>query len=395
MKIDIQYKMKIVTVEAPVNIAVIKYWGKRDEELILPINDSLSATLSTDFMCAKTTILASPLLKEDVFWLNGKQQSLDNPRLQNCLKEIKRRTNLESPILNWNISICSINNFPTAAGLASSAAGYAGLVAALAALYNIEGDITGVARVGSGSACRSLYGGWVQWNKGITSTGEDSIAHQIAPLSHWPEMKVLILVVNDERKKYSSTSGMKKSVETSELLPFRANTVVPKRIEAIKEAILKKDFETFAEITMKDSNSFHAICLDTLPPCVYMNDVSHAIVDVVHQYNAIKNSHKVAYTFDAGPNACLFLLESEVDEFLSVINYVFQPPTDLKTLEYIRGIKTEPKIIKDELKLSFEPKQQKPGFLKFIIHTTVGNGPRIIEDPENHLLTNEGLPKDL
>lgn len=109
--------MKIVTCVAPVNIAVIKYWGKRNEELILPINDSLSATLNTDFMSAKTTILASPELKENKFWLNGKEESFDNPRLVNCLKDIRERAKEVSPeLLTWNIAICSENNFPTAAG---------------------------------------------------------------------------------------------------------------------------------------------------------------------------------------------------------------------------------------------------------------------------------------
>lgn len=128
---------------------------------------------------------------------------------------------------------------------------------------------------------------------GLSSSGEDSIARQIAPASHWPEMRLLILVVNDERKKYSSTSGMKQSVETSELLKYRAKEIVPKKVEAIKKAILEKDFQKFARITMEDSNQFHAVCLDTFPPCVYMNDTSHAITDLVHTYNDYKSSFRV------------------------------------------------------------------------------------------------------
>ena len=106
-------------------------------------------------------------------------------------------------------------------------------------------------------------------------------------------MRVLILVVNDNRKKYSSTEGMKRSVETSKLLKYRAEEVVPKRIELISKAIQDKDFETFARITMEDSNQFHAVCLDTFPPCVYMNDTSHSIVEMVHAYNDYKSSSKV------------------------------------------------------------------------------------------------------
>lgn len=133
----------------------------------------------------------------------------------------------------------------------------------------------------------------VHWSKGVLENGMDSIAKQIVPASHWPEMRVIILVVNNEKKKYSSTSGMKTSVETSQLLKHRAEVVVPQRICTMIEAIKSRDFETFADITMRDSNQMHAVTLDTYPPCVYMNDVSHAIADLVHTYNQIKSSNKV------------------------------------------------------------------------------------------------------
>ncbi|KAJ8957080.1 hypothetical protein NQ318_007293 [Aromia moschata] len=381
---------KIVTCVAPVNIAVIKYWGKLDEELLIPLNDSLSGTLSTDFMRAKTTIMVSPTLQENKFWLNGKEQSFDNKRLDNCLKEIKRRANQELPILNWKLSICSENNFPTAAGLASSAAGYACLVSALAILYDIEGDISSIARRGSGSACRSMYGGWVHWCKGIKEDGLDSIAKQIAPASHWPEMRVLILVVSDGKKKYGSTEGMKRGVETSELITYRAQYVVPKRIEDISEAIKKRDFNTFAQITMQDSNQMHAICLDTYPPCVYMTNVSHAIAGLVHAYNSYKGSNKVAYTFDAGPNACLYLLEPEVEEFVSIVNYVF-PPSDPQG--YFQGMPLSMKDIPQDIKLSLDLERHQVGSLKSIIHTKIGEGPQIISDSTCHLLNDLGVPK--
>nr|CAI5827456.1 unnamed protein product [Callosobruchus analis] len=251
-------------------------------------------------MCAKTTIIASPELQENTFWLNGKEQSFDNKRLANCLQEVtifvsvKQLANKSLPHLNWKFSIKSENNFPTAAGLASSAAGYACLVSALAKLYEIEGDVSYIARMGSGSACRSMYGGWVLWCKGSSPDGKDSIAKQIAPASHWPEMRVLVLVVNDEKKKYSSTDAMRRSVQTSELLKHRAAHVVPKMVKACIEAIQKKDFESFAETTMKDSNSFHAICQDTYPPCVYLNDISHTIIAAVHAYNEFKSANKVS-----------------------------------------------------------------------------------------------------
>lgn len=166
----------------------------------------------------------------------------------------------------------------------------------------------------------------------------------MVPASHWPEMRVLILVVNDKKKKDPSTLGMKRGVETSDLLKYRAEHIVPKRIEEISRAIVAKDFDTFARLTIQDSNQFHATCLDTYPPCVYMNDVSHAITEVVHKYNEYYKVNKVAYTFDAGPNACLYLLEENVEEFLSIVNYVFPPP-DVDHVEYLTGLPINPSKI--------------------------------------------------
>lgn len=384
-------KVERVTCVAPVNIAVIKYWGKRDEDLILPINDSISASLSTDTMCAKTTIVAAPTLKQSKFWLNGKEQDFDNPRLVWCINIIKKRADPSLPHINWNLSICSENNFPTAAGLASSAAGYACLVYALSKLYGIEEEISDIARQGSGSACRSIYGGWVRWYKGVSPTGEDSIAKQIVPADHWPQMRALILVVNDSRKKYSSTSGMKLSVDTSDLIKHRAEVIVPRRVDALTKAIINRDFTTFGEITMKDSNQMHAVCLDTFPPCVYMNDTSQAIVNMIHAYNELKKGVKVAYTFDAGPNACVYLLESEVDEFISLVNYVFPKPTGAETVEYFRGLPLSPKPCKKSLIEEINVIPNDPGMLKYIIYTKVGNGPRILDN--DHLLSNNGMPQ--
>lgn len=386
--------MSLVTCIAPVNIAVIKYWGKRDESLIIPLNDSLSATLSTDVMHAKTSILASATLKENKLWLNGKEESFDNARLLSCLKEIKKRateqSTVTSDLLSWNLHICSENNFPTAAGLASSAAGYACLVATLAKLYKIDGEISSIARLGSGSACRSVYGGFVQWHAGIKDDGTDSIASQVAPADHWPQMRILIIVVSDKKKKTSSTNGMRNSAATSDLLKLRIEKCVPERTAAIKEAILKKDFEKFAEITMKDSNQFHAICLDTFPPCVYMNEVSHAIVDMVHKYNAACGSNKIAYTFDAGPNACLYMLKEQIPFALSLIKETF--PTDLnKDVEFLKGIAVDLKPLPENIRLSVD--KQDVNLLQYLIHTKVGEGPQQLVDANSHLLDIAGAPK--
>lgn len=210
------------------------------------------------------------------------------------------------------LRIVSENNFPTAAGLASSAAGFAALVRAIANLYELPSsptDLSRIARQGSGSACRSLFGGYVAWQMGEKEDGSDSLAVQVAPASHWPTIRALILVVSAEKKGVSSTSGMQITVSTSSLFPHRAKVVVPKHMELMTKAILDKDFQTFAEVTMKDSNSFHSTCADTYPPIFYMNDVSKAAIRVVEGINAKAGKLVAAYTFDAGPNAVIYYEE--------------------------------------------------------------------------------------
>lgn len=261
-------------------------------------------------------------------WLNGAEVSIwDNDRLKNCIeyrksififnkvhidldcdlltihqisvKRIAHEKLADKSVLSYKLHICSENNFPTAAGLASSAAGYACFVYTLATLYGLENEeLTAIARLGSGSACRSIYGGFVQWQSGVLDDGSDSIAVQIAPASHWPEMHVLILVVSDERKKIGSTVGMRLAIENSELLKYRVSHCVPKHIEQMTRAILDKDFPTFGEITMRESNQFHAICLDTYPPCVYMNDQSHRVTHFIHKYNESAGEVKVSTRFN-------------------------------------------------------------------------------------------------
>nr|CAD7428354.1 unnamed protein product [Timema monikensis] len=266
----------------------------------------------------------------------------DNPRIQNCLKELRRRAKVDAEESNnglhsWHLHVCSENNFPTAAGLASSAAGYACLVYTLAKLYGVKGDISSIARQGSGSACRSVLGGFVRWHKGCDPTGLDSIAQQIA----------------------------------------------------IKE----RNFEMFAELTMKDSNQFHAMCLDTYPPALYMNDMSHSIVHLIHLLNSEKGRTKVAYTFDAGSNACLYLLESDVSAVLSAINHVFPPAND--SVEYLKGLPVNIDPLDKKVAESLAMKPHESGSLKFIIHTQLGEGPQVVQDLDQHLLTPAGDPKFL
>ncbi|XP_061450431.1 diphosphomevalonate decarboxylase [Rhineura floridana] len=398
--------LTVVTCTAPVNIAVVKYWGKRDEELILPINSSLSVTLHQDQLKTTTTATISRDFTEDRLWLNGKEDDIGHPRLQSCLREIrrlarKRRSGGENggdssssdPLalsLAYKVHIASENNFPTAAGLASSAAGYACLVYTLAKLYGLEGDLSEVARQGSGSACRSMFGGFVQWIMGESSDGKDSVAQQVVPETHWPELRILILVVSAEKKHVSSTAGMQTSVKTSPLLKHRAKAVVPERMAQMIQHIQCRDFEAFGELTMKDSNQFHATCLDTFPPIFYLNDISKQVVALVHRFNTHYGKTKVAYTFDAGPNAVLFMLDDTVDEFVEVVKRSFPPGNNGG--QFLKGLPVDAARTSEEL-LSAVVRDPTPGAICYLLHTKPGPGPMLVEDASCHLLGTDGLPR--
>lgn len=288
----------------------------------LPTNSSLSVTLSQSDLRTHTTASCSSQSgsNDDVLILNGQKEDLSQQkRTTTCFALLrKHRAELEAKdsdlpkLSSLPLRITTRNNFPTAAGLASSAAGFAALVFAIATLYRLPlsgTQLSEIARQGSGSACRSLFGGYVAWDAGNQEDGTDSVAREVAPSSHWPEMRALILVASSKKKAVSSTAGMQETVRTSELFADRVRTIVPQRMKAMEDAVHRKDFEKFAELTMRDSNTFHACCADTYPPIYYMTDVSRAAVRLVEAVNAKAGKAIAAYTFDAGPNCVVYYLE--------------------------------------------------------------------------------------
>ncbi|KAJ1834819.1 diphosphomevalonate decarboxylase [Coemansia sp. RSA 2711] len=405
-------KIYEATVTAPVNIAVIKYWGKRDSALILPTNSSLSVTLSQDHLSTRTTIRASPEFAADRLWLNGVEEDISaSKRLTNCITTARKlRAALEeqtadAPLMSaWGLHVCSENNFPTAAGLASSASGYAALVSALGALFELPqsaSELSRVARVGSGSACRSMFGGFVAWQAGISEDGCDSQAVQVADRQHWPELQALVLVVSDQKKAISSTAGMQTTVETSQLFAERVRTVVPQRMEAMQKAIAARDFAAFAEITMQDSNQFHAVCLDTYPPISYMNDTSRAIASLVHAFNTAVGRVAAAYTYDAGPNAVIYALKDDMRDIVELVTHCFPRPDTVPAEAFYAdpfavfgtADTVGNRIAKSEVaQLAHAVGKFPAGSVRRIIHTEVGDGPRV-QPASQSLLNPAGMPK--
>lgn len=375
------------SITAPVNIATLKYWGKRDKSLNLPTNSSISVTLSQDDLRTLTSVGTGPSFTKDRLWLNGSEdlKLSESARLQQCFVELRKlRKNLEAKdatlpkFSEWKLHIVSENNFPTAAGLASSAAGFAALVTCIAKLYELPesySEISKIARMGSGSACRSLFGGYVAWEMGVEKNGSDSKAVEVAPMEHWPQMKACILVACADKKDTPSTSGMQLTVATSDLFKERITNVVPARFEQMKKSILDKNFAEFAELTMKDSNSFHATCLDSFPPIFYMNDTSKKVIKLCHLINDYYGETIVAYTFDAGPNAVLYYLEENEEKLMKFIYNLFKQLPGWDTKYSAAGLQKFVDADKNELaalNLDFELYK---GCTRVIL-TQVGPGPQ-------------------
>ena len=402
----------IETFTAPTNIAVIKYWGKNDVKLNTPMNSSASITLDQSDLHTITSVAASKGLEKDRLWLNGVEIEINGRGLA-CLREIRRiacdRVDPETGAVvvkkdewpEYKVHIASINTFPTGAGLASSAAGLACLVSALAALYCVKeeypGQLTAIARQGSGSASRSMFGGFVRWQKGERADATDSIAVQIADENHWPEMRAVILVVSDKEKDTSSTAGMETSRLTSPLLQFRASHVVQPRLEELEAAYLRRDFETFGKLTMQDSNQFHATCLDTYPPIFYMNDVSKSIIRLCTVLNSFYGEIKAAYTFDAGPNAVIYCLAKDSELIFAAMSHYFPAPGEPKDYcnapaDYTR-VQTAG-LLPAELIAAMNKAGRDPaaGDVKYMFYTKSGPGPLHQPLEEAILSPSTGLP---
>lgn len=293
------------TARAHPNIAFIKYWGNQNENLRLPANSSISMNLAE--LYTETTVEWDDDLTVDHLTLNGVPQTGSAlERVQRHLDVLRRRLNL-----TIYAQIKSTNNFPMGAGIASSASSFAALtiagVAATGRSDITERELTTLARLGSGSASRSVPGGYVEWYAG--DSHEESYAESIAPENHWMLVDV-IAVISTAHKAVGSTEGHK-SASTSVLQAARVADA-PLRLEQCKQAILDRDFMSFAEVVERDSNLMHAIMITSKPPLFYWLPGSLQVMESVRSWRA--EGVSVCYTMDAGPNVhCICTQEHAVE----------------------------------------------------------------------------------
>jgi diphosphomevalonate decarboxylase len=205
-------------------------------------------------------------------------------------------------------------------------------------------------------------------------------------------------VVSDKEKDTSSTSGMETSKATSDLLKFRAEKLVEPRLAELEAAFKKKEFDKFGKLTMQDSNQFHATCLDTYPPIFYLNDVSKAIMRLVHVINEFYGRVVCAYTYDAGPNAVIYLLENDCPLVMAVMTKYFPAPGKVSAYcndaDFYSKVNADMSLIIPELLAKLDKTGRVPfaGDVKYIFYTKSGPGP-ICQPLEESLLDPvTGLP---
>ena len=281
---------KKITARAHTNIALVKYWGKENEELIIPANSSLSLTL--DEFYTDTSVHFDESLSSDEVTLNGKV--IEDEKITNFMDIIRKKANI-----NAFARIESTNHVPTSAGLASSASAYAALAAAGSKAYGLnlsQKGLSRLARRGSGSATRSIFGGFVAWNKGTDD--ESSYGYSIEdPVKM--DINMIAIILDNQPKKISSRKGMKISIKTS---PYYQSWIkqTTADFQIIEEAIKENDFTTLGKTAELNAMRMHSLTLSSDPSYLYINADSLKVINMVKELR--ETGAECYYTMDAGPN---------------------------------------------------------------------------------------------
>jgi diphosphomevalonate decarboxylase len=283
--------MNQATARAGANIALVKYWGKRDTRLNLPAAGSLSITLAG--LETVTRLTVDPELSADCLSLDGREQPSE--RVAAVLDLLRRRSGQRG-----YCRVESRNNFPTGAGLASSASGFAALVVAGARVFDYDApaaELSELARHGSGSAARSIFGGFVVMDPGASADGSDAVARPLLAPGDWP-LEVVVAVTDRAAKGIASRQGMNRTTETS---PYHRAWVdsVPADLRGAEAAVAERDFEALAEVAEHSALKMHGSMLAARPGLVYWNPATVACIHRIRSLRAAGTG--VFFTIDAGP----------------------------------------------------------------------------------------------
>ena len=292
---------KKITARAHTNIALVKYWGKENEELIIPANSSLSLTL--DEFYTDTSVLFDESLSSDEVTLNGKV--IEDEKITKFMDIIRKKANI-----NAFARIESTNHVPTSAGLASSASAYAALAAAGSKAYGLNLSKKGLSRLarrGSGSATRSIFGGFAAWNKGTDD--KSSYGYSIEdPVKM--DINMIAIILDNQPKKISSRKGMKISIKTS---PYYQSWIkqTTADFQIIEEAIKENDFTTLGKTAELNAMRMHSLTLSSDPSYLYINADSLKVINMVKELR--ENGVECYYTMDAGPNVKIICQSDKIN----------------------------------------------------------------------------------
>jgi diphosphomevalonate decarboxylase len=298
-----------VTYEAAPNIALIKYWGVRDEARAIPYNSSISVTL--EGLRTRTTVRFDAALPADRLLLNGRSAT-GGPlaSVSRFLDRVRARAGRSE-----FASVRTRNNFPTASGLASSASGFAALAGAASRAAGLEltdAELSQLARFGSGSASRSIFGGFVEWQAGHRPDGRDCVARPLHPEGYWPELVDLVAVVDGApQKSVRSEVAMQSSIRTSPRYAARQRAL-PERLAAVRRALARRDAERLFPRMIEECDDFRQVCETTDPPLDYLTGTSRGILAAIRGLNAAAERPVAGYTHDAGAHVHLFTLEADL-----------------------------------------------------------------------------------
>ncbi len=291
------------TATAPSNIAFIKYWGRKNEELRLPENGSISMNLGG--LLTTTTIEFNPAFSKDTVIINDQQEADEGRRVIDHLNRIRIMANI-----THKAKVISRNNFPIGTGLSSSASGFAALTlsaAKAAGLSLSERELSILARQGSGSACRSIPDGFVEWLNG--DTNDTSYAVSLYPHDHWDIVDIVAIV--SKTRKVVSTSEGQKLAQTSPFMALRLARIEEK-INLAKRYLEQKNFPALGELIEAEALEMHAVMLTSTPSLIYWLPGTMEVIHAVKRWR--KEDLQVYFTVNTGQDIHLICKREDMNE---------------------------------------------------------------------------------
>jgi diphosphomevalonate decarboxylase len=296
--------MREVAATANANVALAKYWGKRDHALNLPYTSSLSVTLSGLTTTARASFLGG--LPHDRIVLGGLEaDGIAAQCFRGFLDVVRRAAGIQA-----RAEVAITSNFPVAAGLASSASTFAALAVAASHAADLclsSEQLSVLARRGSGSAARSIHGGYVEWLAGEVSDGSDSKAVQVAPADYWP-IGVVVAVTDEGRKRVGSREGMAHVAKHSPFFPLWLESH-DADLDAIRQAIRDRDLQRVGETAEHNCLKMHAVTMGARPAILYWTPATVAVIQRVAEMR--HQGIEAYFTIDAGPQVKVLCLQHQ------------------------------------------------------------------------------------